>query len=187
MLFTRRVGRLYRYAAQFSSGQRYCMTFFLLGLSSTAWLYFVYFPLKATINRYQAEMDDNLRKQNCIDASKYECDQLTRQVERLAQEFCANNSLEDCVQSRIEYLFDLIHQQKLSFSSCTLGRVQKKKWYVKVPLTMQMRGTLNQITYFFKSVAQSRRMIQCKESSISQESENFYTVVAVLELIVLKK
>lgn len=169
MLFISRNARLYHYVAHMSFIRRYMITCMALIVLITGWLYFIYYPVCASYNKYAYEYAqlfkkcENMVSMHCaIKELSHSCDSITR-----TNDVHIQTHIDNYFKDEWTFVFDTVHASNLQLTAYTMIGASEKDWYKKEKYHIELSGNLAQCLHFFEMIKGSQKMITCSNVVLS--------------------
>lgn len=190
MYFISRNNAVYHYIAHTNTMRRYIATLFFIITFGITSFYGIYIPLKAHITvsmlerarlQKQYEEIERMRESNkellvLVDTSK----------KNINVYLVADDQREQECSKRMQFVFDTISKLGLNLDSYNACSMKDKKWYAKEGAHIQVSGTLEKITSFFKAIKDSENMVSLSHIVISRLKDNIFQLSCDAGIVFVK-
>lgn len=176
MYFKPRDSALYSFVAQLSFFKRYMIAGGIVALFVWLWLFFIYMPIGAAVDRYATDCHGLHTQCSEYVCARKQCSSLQQEVDILHTEFdiCAgdcgatNSSL--CVAA----LMNHVQESGIQINSCSIQEKNKNTWYDEQIIALHGQGTLQQLLNFFEKVGQNEKQFFYTDYSLTQAGKDDY-------------
>lgn len=177
----------YRSVAQIRPLHRYVATMVIVVMICAAWWYSVYTWLDAKIMRDQAHIAQLTQQVTQLAHAERTCSTLSCSLGELRKQlepYSAKCSGEYC-QNQLITLIDEAQKSNLNLTAYSPQKEVKKSWCTCNEVQIGLSGSLDGLVKFFKTIKQSKAMIQCDQVTCSRIDGATFNATCAMRFIAI--
>jgi len=172
MYFIPRGNKYYIMLAQMKTWKRWFFGLLIPVVIIFLWLIFVYFRLESSIQVYTFKKRNIENQLDLVQKSEGEVKRLTKIIKDLRSKFKNHSAFKS--KNNFNVIIKHANVAGVELTSCSDNGMCKKEWYAQKNITIDIRGTLEQIKEFFKKINESCHLCGCLQFTLTHIDEDLF-------------